>query len=62
MTTAEKFFTDQPNSFVPEQIRSLAESYRTEAVRAVSAFFAGSYPSRKLPQRAKQPRSIAVSA
>jgi len=60
--TAEKFFNANPNSFLPEQLRSLAESHRTEAVRAAAEFFAGLTPSRKLPQRAKAQRSIAINA
>ena len=59
---AEKFFADNTNAFLPEQIRSLAESQRTEAVRAISTFFSGLTVSKKLPQRAKAPRSVAVNA
>jgi CHAD domain-containing protein len=59
---AEKFFAKNPNSFLPEQLRSLAESHKTEAVRAAAEFFAGFSPSRKLPQRAKAQRPMAVNA
>jgi CHAD domain-containing protein len=60
--TAEKFFDTNPNSFLPEQVRSLAESHRREAVRGAAEFLAGLNPSKKLPQRAKVQRSVVVSA
>ncbi len=60
--TAKKFFADKKICAVLQEIRTLAESRRMEAVTAVSEFFSGLNPSKKLPQRARVQRSLAINA
>lgn len=60
--TATKFFADKSNCVLLQEIRALAESRRMEAVTAVSEFFSALTPSKKLPQRARTQRSLAINA